>query len=165
MESMTINGATPDQKEIVAQLIATTTYEEHDPFRTYQKRDDDFASFLAGPLGLPGCGCGKPENTLLSFLNALEYCALTDQKKRSTYLKRKFGVAHVSDNSLVQLLFYVLDEKHFIEHDFSLNGSTLSDAGKVLRVLLKRHLGMNAPTNAQIVEWKFDIDLDSILAS
>lgn len=95
-------------------------------------------------------------------MEALDYCALKDNDERDAYLQEKFGVEHVSGDRLVQLVFYVLDDKGYIEHDFSIGGSYLTDAGKVLHAIFKMYF--NEPTINQIADKKFGIDFDAALA-
>lgn len=119
-----------NQKRLVEALKATQSYTASDPFATYYGRREAFEDFLYGPDGLPNCGCGDPDNTLQAFVEALDFCSLKDNDERTAYLQEKFGVEHVSSDRLVQLLFYVLDDKAYIEHNYSIDGSSLTDAGK-----------------------------------
>lgn len=152
-----------NQKRIVDLLKETQSYKEADPFSTYHRRKEEFEMFLDGPDGLPNCGCGSPEETAQAFMEALDYCALKDQDERHAFLMDKFGVEYITDDRLVQLLFYVLDNKGYIEHNFSINGSFLSDAGKALRAVLTMYL--NEPSTEQIANKVFGIDFASALAN
>lgn len=160
--SMT-NHYEENQKRLVEVLKETQSYVDADPFRTYYQRREAFESFLHGPDGLPNCGCGDPDDTLQAFVEALDYCSLKDNDERTAYLQKKFGVDYVSDNRLVQLVFYVLDDKEFITHNYSINGSYLTDAGKVFHAIFKMYF--NEPTTDQIADKRFGIDFDSALAS
>jgi hypothetical protein len=151
-----------NQKRLVNALRETQSFKNDDPFRTYYKRQEAFESFLYSSDGLPNCGCGNPDDTLLAFMEALDYCALRDSDERKAFLLEKFGVEYVTDDRLVQLLFYVLDDKGYIEHNFSINGCFLSDAGKALRAILTMHL--NEPSVEQISNNMFGIDFDAVLA-
>jgi hypothetical protein len=153
-----------NQKRLVEALKETQSYaDSEDPFRAYFGRREAFESFLYGPDGFPNCGCGDPEDTLKAFVDALDYCALKDNDEREAHLQEKFGVDYVSNDRLVQLVFYVLDDKAFIEHNFSIGGSYLTDAGKVLRAIFEMYF--NEPTTDQIADEAFDIDFDAVLAA
>lgn len=151
-----------EQKRLVEALKETQSYTEPDPFATYYGRREAFESFLYGPDGLPNCGCGSPDDTLQAFVEALDYCALKDKDERYAYLQEKFGVDYVTRDRLVQLVFYVLDDKGFIEHEYSIGGSYLTDAGKVLHAIFKMYF--NEPTTKQIADKVFGIDFDAALA-
>jgi hypothetical protein len=151
-----------NQKRLVEALKATQSFVGREPFATYYQRREAFESFLYGPDGLPNCGCGNPDDTLQAFMEALDYCALKDNDERKALLKEKFGVEYVTDDRLVQLLFYVLDNKEYIAHEYSIGGSYLTDAGKALRAILTMYL--NEPTTEQIADKVFGIDFDTALA-
>lgn len=153
-----------NQKRLVEALKTTQSYADpEDPFHAYFERREAFESFLYGPDGLPNCGCGNPEETLKAFVDALGYCALKDNDEREAHLQEKFGVGYVTDDRLVQLVFYVLDNKSFIEHNFSIGGSYLTDAGKVLRAIFEMYF--NEPTTEQIADEMFSINFDAVLAA
>lgn len=153
-----------NQKRIVEALKETQSYADpEDPFRTYYVRREAFESFLYGPDGFPNCGCGDPEETLKAFVDALDYCALKDNDGRKAHLQDKFGVDYVSSDRLVQLVFYVLDDKAFIEHNFTIGGSYLTDAGKALRAIFDMYF--NEPNIDQIADGAFNIDFDAVLAA
>ena len=151
-----------NQKRLVEELKETQSYKVAEPFSTYYARREAFESFLYGPNGLPNCGCGSPDDTLMAFMEALDFCALKDNDERAAFLQEKFGVKYVTEDRLVQLLFYVLDDKEFIEHNYSIGGSYLTDAGKVFRAILTMYL--NEPTTEQIANKVFGIDFDAALA-
>lgn len=152
-----------NQKRLVEELKATQSHLAADPFATYYGRREAFETFLCGPDGLPNCGCGDPDETLKAFVEALDYCALKDNDERAAYLQEKFGVEYVTSDRLVQLLFYVLDDKSYIEHNYSIGGSYLTDAGKVLHAIFKMYF--NEPTTEQIANKVFGIDFEAALAS
>lgn len=151
-----------NQKRLIEELKATQSHLVAEPFAMYFERREAFETFLHDPDGIPNCGCGESDSTLQAVLDALDYCALKDSDVRQTFLKEKFGVDYVSNNRLVQLLFYVLDDKAFIEHNFTINGSYLTDAGKALRAILTMYL--NEPTTEQIANKIFGIDFNTALA-
>ena len=151
-----------NQARLVEALKATQSYTAADPFATYYGRREEFESFLYGPDGLPNCGCGDPDDTLQAFVEALDFCSLKDNDERRAYLQEKFGVEYVSSDRLVQLLFYVLDDKGYIEHNYSIDGSYLTDAGKVLHAIFKMYF--NEPTTEQIANKVFGIDFEAALA-
>lgn len=152
-----------NQKRLVEVLKTTQSYVDSDPFVTFYERRDAFESFLYGPDGLPNCGCGNPDDTLQAFVEAMNYCALKDNDERKAYLQEKFGAEYVSDDRLVQLVFYVLDNKSYIEHNYTIGGSYLTSAGKVLLAIFKMYF--NEPTVDQIADEMFNIDFDAVLAA
>jgi hypothetical protein len=152
-----------NQARLVELLKITQSLTGRHEFATYYSRREAFESFLYGPDGLPNCGCGDPDDTLQAFLEALDYCALKDNDERTALLKEKFGVENVTEDRLVQLVFYVLDNKGFIEHNYSIGGSYLTDAGKALRAILTMYF--NEPDTEQIAKGEFNIDFDAALAT
>lgn len=157
------NLYTENQKRLVEVLKATQSFKNDDPFDTYYERNASFEAFTLGPEGIPNCGCGDPDKTLRVVLDALDLCAINGFSERATFIKEKFGVEYVSDNGLVQLLFYVLDEARFIQHGGGVGWSWLTDAGKVFRALLNQYL--NEPDAEQLLNWEFNIDFDAVLAA
>lgn len=152
------------QEELVQKLIATQSYKDNNPFSTYYKRREDFEEFLFSSECLPCCGCGNPEATIKKALDALTYCSLNGLDERTSFLQEKFGVDYVSNDGLVQLLFYVLDDNGYIEHGGSVNGSWLTDAGKILKALMENHFNDECDAD-QILNWDFDIDFKAIRAT
>lgn len=157
------NHYAENQKRLVEILKETQSYKSDDPFDTHYERKAAFEVFLLGPDSIPNCGCGEPDNTLLKVLDALNLCALKGTEERKAFTREKFDVEYVSDDGLVQLLFYVLDDKQFIQHGGGVGYSWLTDAGKVFRALLNLHL--NEPDAEQQFNWEFDIDFDAVLAA
>lgn len=157
------NNYAENQKRLVEELKATQSFKNDDPFDTHYERKAAFEVFLLGPDSIPNCGCGEPDSTLFKVLDALNLCALEGTEARKTFTQEKFGVDYVSDDGLVQLLFYVLDDKGFIQHGGGVGYSWLTDAGKVFRALLNLHL--NEPDAEQQFNWEFDIDFDAVLAA
>lgn len=151
------------QDRLIELMKETQSYKTDDPWDTSYERRRAVEDFLYGPDSITNCGCGSPEKTLQIVLDALDYCALEGLPERTAFLQEKFGVEYVSDNGLVQLLFYVLTDKDFTQHGGSVNGSWLTDAGKVFRALLNLHL--NEPDTEQLLNWEFDIDFEAILKS
>lgn len=139
----------------------TQSFKNDDPFDTYFHRRMAVEDFLFEPQSLPNCGCGNPEKTLQSALDALDYCALDGLPERTAFLKEKFGAEYASDDGLVQLLFYVLTEQGYIQHGGSVNGSWLTDAGKIFRALLDFHL--NEAESDQQLNWEFELDFEAII--
>ena len=152
-----------NQKRLIEVMKATQFFKSDDPFYTNQERRTEVESFLLSPDGVPNCGCGDPDSTFRVVLDALNLCAIKGTEERKTYTQEKFGVDYVTNDGLVQLLFYVLEEKAFIQHGGGVGYSWLSDAGKVFRALL--HLHLNEPDAEQQLNWEFDIDFDAVLAA
>ena len=160
---MTSFYASENQKRLIDLLIATQSYKGDDPFDTHYERRTSFEDFLYGPDSVTNCGCGKPDKTLLLVMDALNLCAIDGTEERKIFTQEKFAVDYVTDNGLVQLLFYVLHDKEFIAHGGSVGYSWLTDAGKVFRVLLDQYL--NEPDAQQMLNWEFDIDFGAVLAT
>jgi hypothetical protein len=158
-----ITSYTENQKRLVETLKSTWSYKSDDPFDTYYERRTALESFLLSPDSTTNCGCGNPDETLKFVLTALDYCALDELDERKGFLQEKLGVEYVSDNGLVQLLFYVLNDKGYTQHGGGINGSWLTDAGKVFRALLKMYF--NEPDADQMLNWEFDIDFNAIIAA
>lgn len=131
------------QQKIIDKLNETQDFEsEEEGYQRYMRREL-FEGFLYGEYGLDFCGCGNPEQSLEAVVRALEFAATVSNKDRSHVLMKAFGVAKASDGALVQILFYLLTAKGFIEHDDegSINDSELTEAGEVFLPLLKNYLG------------------------
>lgn len=152
-----------NQTRLVEILKATQSYKSNDPFDTLYERRAAFEAFLLGTDSIPNCGCGDPDSTFRLVLDALNLCTIEGTEERKAYTQEKFGMDYVTNNGLVQLLFYVLDDKEFIEHGGGVGYSWLTDAGKVFRALL--HLHLNEPDSEQQLNWDFDIDFDAVLAA
>lgn len=90
------------------------------------------------------CGCGSPEKTVDTILKALRYCALDTyaylESERAVYLREHFGTGYVSDDGLVQFLFYSLDVMGLTRHSYALNASTLTPTGEVFLELLEEYV-------------------------
>jgi hypothetical protein len=88
------------------------------------------------------CGCGSPEKTLADLLKALEYCNLDTELdgERAKFLLEHFNTDYVSDNGLLQFLFYMLITMNLISHNYSLNATTLTPTGEVFYELLKDYM-------------------------
>jgi hypothetical protein len=151
-----------NQKRLVDVMKATQSFKNDDPFDTNYERRTAFESFLLGPDSIPNCGCGDPDQTLIKVLDALDSCVKVSEERR-LFMREKFGVNYVSDDGLVQLLFYILDDKGFIRHGGGVSSSWLSDAGKVFRALLNQYL--NEPDAEELLNWDFEIDFDAVLAA
>lgn len=131
------------QQKIIDQLNDTQAFEHDDEgYQRYMRRER-FEGFLYGEYGLDFCGCGNQEASLQAAVTALEFASTVSNKERSRVLMRAFGVEKVSDNALVQVLFYLLTAKGFMEHDDDreVNDSELTSAGKVFLPMLKDYLG------------------------
>lgn len=152
-----------NQKRLVDVLKATQSFKDNDPFNTQYERRTAFESFLSSPDSIPNCGCGDPDETLVKVLDALNLCAIKGTEQRKDFTQEKFGVDYVTNDGLVQLLFYVLDDKEFIQHGGGVGYSWLSDAGKVFRALLNQYL--NEPDAEQLLNWDFEIDFEAVLAA
>lgn len=159
---MTSNYA-ENQKKLVDLLIATQSFKNDDPFDTYHERRASFEVFLYSSDSVTNCGCGNPDKTFLLVMDALNLCAIDGLEERKAFTQERFGVDYVTDNGLVQLLFYVLSDKEFIQHGGGVGYSWLTDAGKVFRALLNQHL--NELDWEQQLNWEFDIDFDAVLAA
>lgn len=144
-----------NQNRLIELMKETQSFKSDDPFDTHYERRMATEEFLYGPESIPNCGCGSPEKTLQNALDALDYAALDGLSERTAFLQDKFGVGYTSDDGLVQLLFYVLTEKGYIQHGGGVNGSWLTDAGKIFRALLDYHL--NEPDS--------ELDFEAILAA
>jgi hypothetical protein len=157
------NNYQENQNRLVDIMKATQSFKDTDPFTTNYERRNAFEDFMSGPDSIPNCGCGDPNETLIKVLDALNLCALKGTEERKTFTQEKFGVDYVTSDGLVQLLFYVLDDKEFIQHGGGVGYSWLSDAGKVFRALLDQYL--NEPDAEQLLNWDFEIDFDVVLAA
>lgn len=110
------------------------------------QKNEKFEDVLYAPLGHGGlgfCGCGIPESSLKMIVAGLEYCAITHEKgstAREDFLFENFQVKHVSDNGVTQMFFYMLDSAGLISHNFTLNGSTLTESGELMMALAKDYL-------------------------
>lgn len=152
------------QKQLVDDLIETQSYVSDDPFGTYEERKSLFSTFLYSDSGLPCCGCGDPESTLLSIANALTICSTDGVEERKALMQEKFKTEYVSNDPLLQMLFYVLDEAGYTTHGGSVNYCWLTDAGKVMLPLLKRFLDIDGLTTNQIADGDIDFDFEAILS-
>lgn len=157
------NNYQENQNRLIDIMTATQSFKDTDPFNTHYERRTAFEDFLSGPDSIPNCGCGDPSETLIKVLDALNLCAIKGIEERKTFTQEKFGLDYVTNDGLVQLLFYVLDEKEFIQHGGGVGYSWLSDSGKVFRALLDQYL--NEPDSEQLLNWEFDIDFDAVLAA
>lgn len=110
------------------------------------QRNEKFEDVLYAPLGRGGlgfCGCGLPEESLKMIVDGLKYCSIPhvkDSTAREDFLFEKFQVKHVSDNGVAQMFFYMLDSAGLISHNFTLNGSTLTESGELMMVLAENYL-------------------------
>lgn len=131
------------QQKIIGKLNETQAFVSDDEgYQRYMRREL-FEGFLYGEYGLDFCGCGNQERSLEAVVRALEFAATVSNEDRSYVLVRTYGIRKVSDNALVQILFYLLTAKGFIEHDDEgcINDSELTEAGAVFLPLLKNYLG------------------------
>jgi hypothetical protein len=131
------------QQEIIDRLNETQAFESEEAgYQRYMRREL-FEQFLYSAYGLEFCGCGNQEQSLEAVVRALEFAATVSNKDRSLVLMKAFGVEKVSDDALVQVLFYLLTAKGFIEHDDedSVNDSELTEAGSVFLPMLKNYVG------------------------
>lgn len=133
------------QQKIIDRLNETQAFEsDEEGYQRYMRREL-FEGFLYSEYGLEFCGCGNQEASLQAAVNVLDFAAAVSNEERSRVLMRSFGVGKVSDNALVQVLFYLLATKGFIEHDdeWSVNESELTGAGEVFLPMLKDYLGQS----------------------
>lgn len=158
-----LNHYAENQKRLIEVMKGTQSFKNADPFDTHYERRAAVEAFLLGPDGVPNCGCGDPDRTLFKVLDALNLCTIDGLEERKTFTQEKFGVDYVTDDGLVQLLFYVLDDREFIQHGGGVGYSWLTDAGRVFRALLSMYL--NEPDAEQLLNWEFDIDFDAVLAA
>lgn len=93
--------------------------------------------FTFNILGL--CGCGCPDASRRDIRNYLRIVNLK-RKDFSTFddyykiyiarMKEYFNVESVYDNSLLQFMAYILDNKGFTEHGSSIGGAWITEKGK-----------------------------------
>lgn len=88
-------------------------------------------------LGL--CGCGCLENSLIDIRNYLRIVGMkskdfpTFDAYYKTYIARMkvyFDVESVYEDSLLQFMAYILDDKEFTEHGTSIGGAWITEKGK-----------------------------------
>lgn len=130
------------QQKIIDRLNESQDFESEDKgYQRYMRREL-FEAFLYSEYGLEFCGCGNQEASLQAVVNALEFASAVSNVERSSVLMRTFGVQKVTDNALVQVLFYLLTAKGFIEHDddMDVNDSELTSAGQVFLPMLRDYL-------------------------
>lgn len=86
------------------------------------------------------CGCGYPEDTIISIRNYLQIVNdKLNEKWETTKEKflKKFGVEAASDNPLLQFMAYMLDDKGLTEHGTSIDGNWITDLGKMCLYVYK----------------------------
>lgn len=130
------------QQKIIDRLNETQAFEsDEEGYQRYMCREL-FEGFLYSEDGLAFCDCGRQEESLQAVVDALEFASMVPSDDRSYVLMRSFGVGKVSDNALVQVLFYLLTAKGFIDHDDEacINDSVLTEAGAIFLPLLKNYL-------------------------
>ena len=130
------------QQEIITRLNAAQSFADDDEgYQRYMRREL-FEGFLYGEYGLDFCGCGNQEASLWAVVNALEMASMVSAAERSHALMKAFGVIAVSDDALVQVLFYLLTVKGFMDHpdEGSVDDSELTPAGHVFLPMLKKYL-------------------------
>lgn len=132
------------QQKIIDRLTEIAAFVDDDEgYQRYMRREL-FEGFLYSEYGLEFCGCGNQEESLFAVVKALEFASVAiKDKDRAHVLMQSFGVEKVSDNALVQVLFYLLTVKGFVDHgdDSCINESELTEAGKVFLPMLKDYLG------------------------
>ena len=90
------------------------------------------------------CGCGSPEDTIICIRDYLQILSdkfankdvemekwhqiCADSRKR---MLEKFNAEYVTDNPLLQFMAYMLDDKGLTEHGSSVDGSWITDLGKM----------------------------------
>jgi hypothetical protein len=60
--------------------------------------------------------------------------------ERAKFLLEHFNTDYVSDNGLLQFLFYMLITMNLISHNYSLNAATLTPTGAVFYELLEDYM-------------------------
>ena len=86
------------------------------------------------------CGCGRPEDTIIAIRDYLQIVNDKRNDKRETIKNKfleKFGVETVYDNSLLQFMAYMLDDKGLTEHGTSIGGNWITDLGKMCLYVYK----------------------------
>jgi hypothetical protein len=87
------------------------------------------------------CGCGTPENTrkiikiIMNAQNQKDYCV------RNKMINEILGIDRNQNdmyNGLIQFILYTLDDKGLIEHGSSINGSWLTELGKMYLYILNK---------------------------
>lgn len=134
------------QQELIDILNNTQDFEDEDKGYQRYKRREAFEAFLFSSDGLEFCGCGSQDDSLQAVVNVLEYCALDATQDRSDTLFTFFGVWYVHEDALLQILFYLLDNKGFIHHsdEDEVNESELTTAGRLLLPMLREYLSAPA---------------------
>jgi len=90
----------------------------------------DFFSYEI--IGL--CGCGCPEDTIVSIR---DYLQIVNDKRNEEWetiknkFLEKFGVETVYDNPLLQFMAYTLDDKGLTDHGTSIGGNWITDLGRM----------------------------------
>ena len=131
------------QQRIIDRLNAAQAFvDEDEGYQNYMRREL-FEAFLYGEYGLDFCGCGNQEASLFAVVKALEFAATLSDERRVLVLMKAFGVKKVSENALVQVLFYLLTVKGFIDHadEKSIDDSEVTKAGAAFLPMLKEYLG------------------------
>lgn len=115
---------------------------------SHQARWDRTEAFedllLQGYPILGHCACGRPSKTLITIQKALEYCQMynnsPDKEPQRLFLQEHFKVDDVTDDGLVQFLFYTLDGLNLTDHVYSLTYSHLTPEGEIFFELLNEFL-------------------------
>jgi len=108
------------------------------------ERSEAFEEVLLRDYPVLGyCGCGSPSLTLEALLKAMKYCTISTEygdTEREEYLQEHFGIVHVSNDGLVQFLFYSLVTMGLLRHNYSLNAATLTNEGEIFYQLLDEYV-------------------------
>lgn len=103
--------------------------------------------FIYMVIGL--CGCGCPDSTIEAIRDYLEIVRIRHTKddggfdRACAIMQEKFHHNYVCDDSLLQFMAYLLDDKGLTEHGSSINGAWLTDEGEVCLEVLNMYLGLD----------------------
>lgn len=94
------------------------------------------------------CGCGTINNTIdyiVKYLTIVAYW--TDNIRsdniidiRNGMMHDNFNVENISDDPLLQFMAYILDDLNFTDHCSSINGTWITDLGRVCLYVYKIYL-------------------------
>lgn len=98
--------------------------------------------FFRDKIGI--CGCGNPDSVenkiskLLTIIDQFSQAKNYDQayKQKEQSLIENFGVDSICSNDLLLFMVYVLNDKKILEHGSSIEGSWLTDFGKMYLYIL-----------------------------
>lgn len=94
------------------------------------------------------CGCGAIDTTIediAKYLTIVDYWTTNvDHEniidKRKEMMHDGFNVEHITDYSLLQFMAYVLDHLNLTDHGSSINGTWITDLGRVCLYVYKVYL-------------------------